>query len=285
MKAAILLVDNDPEFISGRKELLNQEGYTVYRASTPRQAWEILRQRKIDLAITDVRLVDDKDVHDDSGLQLAEEIAAYQTPTIILTGFEIHQHVAKVLKILRGKSPLKIDLVGKQEGYEALALAIARMLAINPPARGPIRKEVFLVYGHDKRAKYEVINFLNHIGIHPIDISAKASQGRTIIQQIKHYSNVTFAVAVLTPDDLCISRRNRKTRRARQNVIFELGYFMGALGGDRVCALRKGNVEMPSDFHGVIYKPMDINGAWKAKLAQELQAAGFEIDWKKLGGA
>lgn len=280
-KAIILIVDNDPGFISGRKELLDREGYTVYSASTPKQAWEMLRQRRVDLVVTDVRLTNDQDEHDDSGLQLAEEIATRQIPTIILTGFEIHQHVAKVLRMLREKSPLKIDLVGKQEGYEALVLAIARMLALNPPKR-PTRKDVFLVYGHDKRAKLEVINFLNGIGIYAIDIGAKASQGRTIIQQIKHYAHVTFAVAVLTPDDLCISRRNKKSRRARQNVIFEIGYFMGALGDDRVCALKKGNVEMPSDFHGIIYKPMDSNGAWKAKLAQELQAAGFEVDWKKL---
>ncbi len=282
IKATILLVDNDSGYISGRKELLSQDGYTVCPASTPKNAWEILRQRRIDLVVTDIRLVNEQDDGDDSGLQLAEEIATRQIPTIILTGFAVHHHVAKVLKILQEKSPLKIDLVGKQEGYESLALAIARMLTINPPSSRPIKKEVFVVYGHDRGAKYEVVSFLSKIGIHAIDISAKASQGRTIIQQIKYYANVTFAIALLTPDDLCISKGNKKTRRARQNVIFELGFFIAALGNDRVCSLRKGNVEMPSDFHGVIYKQLDINGAWKTKLVQELNAAGFDIDLKKV---
>ena len=66
--------------------------------------------------------------------------------------------------------------------------------------------------------------------------------------------------------------------RARQNVIFELGYFTGKLDRGRVCALTKGNVEIPSDYDGVLYIPFDESGAWRMKLVQELKNAGFEID-------
>ena len=70
--------------------------------------------------------------------------------------------------------------------------------------------------------------------------------------------------------------------RARQNVIFELGYFIARLGRKRVAALKQDSVEVPSDFSGVVYLPYDSNKAWKQALAKELKAAGFEIDWNKV---
>jgi len=56
-------------------------------------------------------------------------------------------------------------------------------------------------------------------------------------------------------------------KRARQNVIFELGFFIGKFGTDRVAALIKGNVEKPSDFAGIGYISLDPHGGWKWKLA------------------
>lgn len=70
--------------------------------------------------------------------------------------------------------------------------------------------------------------------------------------------------------------------RARQNVLLELGYFFGRLGRDKVCALKRGSFEIPSDFAGVVWETMDSNGGWKQSLARELEAAGHSIDWKKL---
>ena len=67
--------------------------------------------------------------------------------------------------------------------------------------------------------------------------------------------------------------------RARQNVVLELGYFIGRLGRDRVCALKRDDIEMPSDFGGVVYETFDSGGGWKQALGRELQAAGFDIDW------
>jgi predicted nucleotide-binding protein len=72
--------------------------------------------------------------------------------------------------------------------------------------------------------------------------------------------------------------------RARQNVVLELGYFVGKLGRDRVCALKKGILEIPSDYLGVVYTDLDESGGWRLKLAQELQAAGYDINWNKIMG-
>ena len=84
----------------------------------------------------------------------------------------------------------------------------------------------------------------------------------------------------MTPDDvgsLKDGEPNLKPR-ARQNVIFEFGYFIGTLSRKRVCALVKGNVEKPSDYDGVLYIPLDDLGAWEMGLIKELKTAGFNVD-------
>ena len=64
--------------------------------------------------------------------------------------------------------------------------------------------------------------------------------------------------------------------------MFELGYFIGLLGRNKVAALRKENVNLHSDINGVIYIPMDSNDAWHLKLAKEIKNAGLSVDLNKL---
>ena len=68
------------------------------------------------------------------------------------------------------------------------------------------------------------------------------------------------------------------TPRARQNVIFEVGCFIGKLGRGRVCALVRGDVERPSDYNGVLYIPLDDSDGWKMRLVRGLKNAGYDID-------
>jgi predicted nucleotide-binding protein len=92
-----------------------------------------------------------------------------------------------------------------------------------------------------------------------------------------------FAVILLTPDDVGGSVQTSGTNaRARQNVIFELGYFTGKLGRGKVMLLKKGAPEIPSDLYGVLYTEMDSNDGWKAKLIKELKAAGLTPDTSAL---
>lgn len=74
---------------------------------------------------------------------------------------------------------------------------------------------------------------------------------------------------------------DQEKNRARQNVVFEHGYLIAKLGRDRVCALVKGDVETPGDISGVVYVPMDENGAWKMKLAMDMQDVGLPVDMNK----
>jgi predicted nucleotide-binding protein len=118
------------------------------------------------------------------------------------------------------------------------------------------------------------------LGLEPIILHEKASEGRTIIEKFEEYSDVGFAVVLLTPDDVGgqASTPSDLKSRARQNVILELGYFMGRLSRRNVCALYKQGVEIPSDFQAVLYVEIDSAGAWRQKLAQEFIAAKFTIN-------
>ena len=140
--------------------------------------------------------------------------------------------------------------------------------------------EVFIVHGRDEGAKNEVARFIEKLNLVPVILHEQANLGRTIIEKFEQHAQVGFAIVLLTPDDVGSLRsdENCLNPRARQNVIFELGYFIGKLGRKRVCALVKGNVETPSDYDGVIYTPLEGSSGWKLKLIQELKNVGFKID-------
>ena len=88
-----------------------------------------------------------------------------------------------------------------------------------------------------------------------------------------------FAVVLLTADDEGVARMSRERYlRARQNVVFELGMFIGRLGRSKVAVLYEHGVELPSDVNGILYTPLDSAGAWKLSLARELLAAGIAVD-------
>jgi predicted nucleotide-binding protein len=147
------------------------------------------------------------------------------------------------------------------------------------------RSKVFVVHGHDEGALQAMARFLETIGLQAIILREQPDQGLTIIEKFEACaSEVGFAVALLTPDDLGGPvAASEQAVRARQNVIFELGYFAGSLGRGRACLLRKGNVEIPSDLFGVIYTDFDHPAeGWKVKLARELKAAGFKFDADKV---
>ena len=143
-------------------------------------------------------------------------------------------------------------------------------------------KDIFVVHGHDESAKEAVARFLEKLGLHPIILHEQPNAGRTVIEKFEVYSNVGFAVVLLTPDDIGTSRASPKQQkfRARQNVVFELGYFVGKLGRERVCALYKEDVEIPSDILGVLFVSMD-HGTWRFQLAKEMKVAGIDIDMNK----
>ena len=140
--------------------------------------------------------------------------------------------------------------------------------------------KVFVIHGHDESARETVARFLEKMRLEPVILHEQPNMGRTIIEKFEDYADVKFAVVLLTPDDVGAIETCRADLRprARQNVVFEFGYFIGKLDRGRVCALVKGDIERPSDYDGVLYVPLDKNDGWKMRLLRELKAAGFELD-------
>jgi len=142
---------------------------------------------------------------------------------------------------------------------------------------------IFIVHGHDEALKFEVARLLDNTTDEEVTILAeRPNRGRTVMEKLEQYSHVKFAVVLLTPDDQVVPHEGREPRgRARQNVILELGLFLGLLGRDRVCALYKSDVEMPSDYGGVLFIEWDEHGAWKYNLLRELDSAGIHVNWRR----
>ena len=144
---------------------------------------------------------------------------------------------------------------------------------------------VFVVHGRDEAAKQTVARYLEGLGLEPVILQEQPSQGRTIIEKFEDYAQtVGFAVILGIPDDIggLAGEADNLQPRMRQNVVLELGYFAGAIGRKRVCALLKGGVERPSDYDGVIYIPLDDFGGWQMELAKEMRAAGLPVDLNRL---
>lgn len=141
--------------------------------------------------------------------------------------------------------------------------------------------KIFLVHGHNDHALQETARFLEKLCQEVIVLREQPNNGMTIVEKFEDYADVGFAIVLLTADDLGGSKSsdpNKYEPRARQNVVFELGYFNGRIGRSRVCALYEPGVEIPSDYAGVLYIEYDDRGAWRLKLAKELRAAGLGVD-------
>ena len=147
-----------------------------------------------------------------------------------------------------------------------------------------IAKQVFVVHGRDEGTKNIVARYLESLDLEPVILQEQPNEGRTIIEKFEEYAQVGFAVVLCTPDDVgaLTTEQERLSPRPRQNVVLELGFFLGAIGRKRVCAIVKGSVEVPSDYAGIIYIDLDDAGGWKMKLARELSRAGLSVDLNRL---
>jgi predicted nucleotide-binding protein len=149
----------------------------------------------------------------------------------------------------------------------------------------PGGKQVFVVHGRDRALREQVARLLDRLDVEPIVLEEQPDRGRTIIEKFEdHALSVGYAVALLTADDFGRGPDDEgwpeQPNRARQNVVLELGYFMGALGRSRVAALLGPGVEQPSDIHGLLY--ISTDGPWELRLAKEMREAGLPVDLNQL---
>jgi predicted nucleotide-binding protein len=277
--ATILLADDDRYFIRLQKPKLEKAGYTVITATTPETARKIIEAGQIDLAILDIHMRGGHSKNDLSGLELAGETSS-SVPIIIMTQHPTVKKAVRALEAARSGGAGAASFVDKAHASEELLKAIRKVL----------KARVFIIHGHDDGAKQSVARFIESLGLVAVILHEQTWGGRTVIENFEEHSNVGFAIALLTPDDLGNSIRDEQeglNPRARQNVIFELGFFIGKLGRSKVAALYKsdpvrGPIEIPSDYHGVRYFNMDAHEGWKLPLAQEIKSTGIDIDLNRI---
>ena len=150
-----------------------------------------------------------------------------------------------------------------------------------------LTRKVFIVHGHDETMKEAVARALVKLDLEPVILHEQPNKGRTIIEKFSDYADVGFAIVLLSGDDFAYAKDSdvdNKKSRARQNVILELGYFIGKLGREHVLPLYKEepDFEIPSDYSGVLFTSFDNKGMWQLNLVKELKACGFEVDANKL---
>lgn len=146
-------------------------------------------------------------------------------------------------------------------------------------------RRVFIVHGHKDVLKVSVARLLERLELQPVILHEQPNLGRTVIEKFLDHSDVGFAVVLLTGDDrggLAAEPPEKQRLRARQNVILELGFFIGRLGRKNVVAIHQQDVEIPSDYSGVLFIPHDESGMWQLHLAREIKAAGIKVDMNRL---
>jgi predicted nucleotide-binding protein len=168
-----------------------------------------------------------------------------------------------------------------------LGLSDETKIARSRPGESPTitAKSIFVVHGHAHGAMHETVRVLERAtGLEVIVLHEQPNSGRTILEKFEDFAtDASYAVVLLTADDVGSAAAIKTSNpRGRQNVIFELGFFFGKLGRNRVAVLIHEGVEKPSDIDGLVYITLDSSGAWKQALARELRSAKIDVDYSRL---
>lgn len=273
-KGQLLFAENNVDFLNARKEFLINNGYHIVTATNPAETRLALQENHIDMAILDIRLKNDHDENDFSGFDIAENVAP-SVPKIILTDHANMENLRRALRPRVQGRGTALDLIAKNEGPESLLRAIEQALVRN----------VFVAHGRDDGALQITARFIEQLGLRPIVLREQTKSSRTLIELLEEHTNaVTFAIVIMTPDDVGKLRKDatHNEPRARQNVIFELGYVLGKLGRRRVCVLSKGTLTRPSNIEGVFTTPMDDGGSWRLAVAHEMEGAGLSVNFNNI---
>lgn len=195
--------------------------------------------------------------------------------------------VLQVVEMVLAQSSHLLDVLSR--GTSAADTANVAPVPVGPAAgqvEPPPGRRVFVVHGHDEGAKEKVARFLEQLSLEAVILHEKPNEGGTLIQKLEKHSAVDYAVVLLTPDDLGRPKvASVEQPRARQNVVLELGYFIGRLTRPRICLLLSPELEMPSDLQGLAWHKLDADGGWRQKLYMEIATAGLPVDARKFLGS
>lgn len=144
-------------------------------------------------------------------------------------------------------------------------------------------KKIFIVHGRNTNMRDKVSSLLGRLKLDYVILESEHSSGATVIEKfIRNAEECRYAIVLFSAED--IGKLNTEEEqykiRARQNVVFELGYFIGSIGRESIIILHDigKEIEKPTDFAGVVYEPFDEYGGWKSKLIKEMKVSGLYID-------
>lgn len=260
----ILLIDDERYFMAPYIEFLKDEGFSVLTAGSLGDGKKLINANPdADAAIVDIMMPvgDDPDPGSEfetrmgfmSGLVLARWIKANHL-TISIIGMSL----ARENEITTWFERNGAGFLDKTELLLHDFTEEVKRIVNKEDRRKHLR--VFIVHGHDEVSKYELKNYLqNTLRLpEPVILHEQPSLGRTILEKFEQETrNVNLVFVLLTPDDdpFPSPKSNDAKRRARQNVVFEMGYFFGKLQrkNGRIVLLYKGSLELPTDISGIIY--------------------------------
>jgi predicted nucleotide-binding protein len=282
----ILVADDDSLFCRLVEERLKEDGHEVLSATSEHGAREILKRNVVDLAVLDLQLKGDEP-NDMSGLAIALNEAKH-IPSLLITNHR-KKDIEQVTGMLdRYKAPHSAlpQIIYKHSIDQAL-------IGLRTAIHDRLVPRVFVVHGHDTVVRGQVSAKLLELGLEPVVLVERPGMGPVFDKLRLVAERMHFAIVILTGDDLGNTARKLKPHleskdrqalakvretlkpRARQNVIFELGYFASLLGIDRVLVLYEDGVERPSDYE-MLHVVLDERGEWLAQMAAELKHAGVE---------
>lgn len=274
--ASIVVIEDDPA-MNGLVDRLRFHGHDVQRITSAKMALDDMdKVVSADLVFLDIIM------------PWPAELSQEELTRSGTAGMEVLREIRKrstdlpVIVFSATQDGIVIDAINHDPHSKFVSKwgspSLPEMVEMVDQTLGP-RKEAafwqpFIVHGHDDEAKLDLKNYLQNT-LHfrePIILHEQPNGGRTIIEKLEDYALISSIVFVLlTPDDRPaeVEGANTQKRRARQNVIFEMGYFLGILGrrSGRVLLLHRGPLEIPSDLCGIIY--IDI--------ADGIEAAGEKI--------
>ncbi|WP_459384106.1 TIR domain-containing protein [Arthrobacter humicola] len=172
-----------------------------------------------------------------------------------------------------------------QESKQQLTGEVEDIIEVGDRGEVDAAGRIFIVHGHDEAKKFQLARFLKNLtGHEPVILHEQPNEGAVLVEKLEASAGRTgFAVVLLTADDLGRAKKEPEEKpRGRQNVVFELGFFMGALGRRNVAVLMDEGVEEPGDVKGLVYTALDPAGAWKATIAREIESSGIPVDWTAL---
>ena len=146
------------------------------------------------------------------------------------------------------------------------------------------KKNILIVHGRNDGVKDKVANFISKLGIEPIILNEQLNRGRTLLEKLEEYSDIKAAIIILTNEDTGnYSGDSEYEKKARENLIFEAGYFLGKLGKHNMIVIAEQGVILPSVLEGYTYFTMDMEEKWKEDLAKKLKSMKrFSIDMSVL---